>query len=46
MSSPVPRPRSGAPEESPGSYAGWYIGAGVVVAVLAVGAALWFMYHP
>ncbi len=29
-----------------GSYAGWYIGAGIIVAVLAIGFGLWFVYHP
>ena len=32
--------------EAPGSYAGWYIGLGLIAAVLAIGFALWFMYHP
>ncbi len=33
-------------EETPGSYAGWYIGLAIIVAVLAIGMALWFDYHP
>ena len=28
------------------SYAGWIAGAIVTLGVLAVGAALWFTYHP
>jgi hypothetical protein len=35
-----------AMEETEGSYAGWYIGAGIIVAVLAISFALWFLYHP
>lgn len=33
-------------EGEPGSYAGWYIGFAIIVAILAVGAGLWFVYHP
>lgn len=30
----------------PGRYTGWLVGAAIIVGVLAVGAALWFMHHP
>lgn len=33
-------------EEGSGSYAGWYIGVGIIVAVLGIGMVLWFTYHP
>ncbi|MCI4362745.1 MAG: hypothetical protein L3K13_00325 [Thermoplasmata archaeon] len=36
-------PRAADTEE--GSYRGWGIGVGVILAVLAVGLALWFLYH-
>jgi hypothetical protein len=34
------------PESDEGSYAGWYIGGALIVAVIAVGLGLWFVYHP
>ena len=37
------RPTPGSEE---GTYAGWYIGAAVIVAVLAVSFTIWFIYHP
>ena len=37
----------GAPMEgSGGAYAGWIAAGIVILAVLAMGAALWFKYHP
>lgn len=33
----------GVPSE--GSYAGWYIGLGIVAAVLVAGLGLWMFYH-
>jgi hypothetical protein len=36
----------GTPDDTTGSYAGWYIGVGIVAATLAIGLALWFIYHP
>jgi hypothetical protein len=33
-------------EGEQGSYAGWYIGVAIIVAVFAVGIGLWFVYHP
>jgi hypothetical protein len=33
-------------DEDRGAYIGWLAGGLVIVAVLAVGAGLWFHYHP
>ncbi|MCI4346279.1 MAG: hypothetical protein L3K07_05950 [Thermoplasmata archaeon] len=33
------------PDAEQGSYRGWAIGAGVIFAVIAIGLALWFIYH-
>jgi hypothetical protein len=34
-----------AADSERGSYRGWAIGGGVIVAVLAIGLSLWFIYH-
>jgi hypothetical protein len=33
-------------EDDRGAYAGWIAGGLVILAVLAIGAGLWFHYHP
>jgi uncharacterized protein HemX len=38
--------RPAADEEMGSSNAGWIAGLVVIAAVLAVGGAAWFMYHP
>ncbi|HTS33352.1 MAG TPA: hypothetical protein VMI55_05380 [Thermoplasmata archaeon] len=35
-----------APELRGGAYTGWLVSGLIILAVLAVGAALWFIYHP
>ncbi len=35
-----------AATEQPSPWSGWLVGTLVVVAILIVGAALWFKYHP
>jgi hypothetical protein len=33
-------------EEPEGSYAGWYIGTGMILGILAIAFGLWFYFHP
>ncbi|HEV2316268.1 MAG TPA: hypothetical protein VGV89_01665 [Thermoplasmata archaeon] len=33
-------------DAEPGSQKGWYIGAALALAVIAVGLGLWFSHHP
>jgi len=42
----APTSRSDASETASRSDAGWIAGAVVILAVLVVGAAFWFMHHP
>lgn len=44
-STPLPSMNSN-PEEQPGSYAGWYIGAAATLLIFAVMMGIWFVYHP
>lgn len=33
-------------DDAKGSYTGWLVGGLLILAVLVVGAAFWFSYHP
>jgi len=39
-------PPEGGVREEPGTYTGWIAGGLAILAILAIGAVLWFMYHP
>jgi hypothetical protein len=34
------------PEGDHRAMLGWWVGAALIAAILLIGAALWFMYHP
>jgi disulfide bond formation protein DsbB len=33
-------------EMTGGDYRGWWLGFGLIVVILVIGAAIWFHYHP
>ncbi len=39
-------PPEGGTAHRTGPYTGWIAGALAILAILAAGAVLWFMYHP
>ncbi|MGI0053134.1 MAG: hypothetical protein ACREC5_03040 [Thermoplasmata archaeon] len=38
--------RPSPPEETLGTYLGWYLGAAFILIVLGIATAVWFIYHP
>lgn len=43
---PPSRGRPVAPELGGGAYTGWLVSGLVILAIMAIGAVLWFAYHP
>lgn len=37
---------AGPPEDDRGTYLGWIAGGAVIVGILLIGAAFWFIHHP